>query len=241
VKAAVAAAALATLAACADTGQAPVTVAATAAGTAPAAIAVGDYTVTLTRADVGFGPAYFCAGANADGDQCATAVLELARTVAVDALDPTAQPLGDLDGVTGSIRSAMYDWGVSWLLTRDQPAANPGAPDGHSLVLEGTAVGAAPDAVPFAFTARVDAVPAGLGAPAVRAQRTELELVEDVAITLAVRVDPSAWLAQVPFTELDDGLGTPAAITAGTSAYTALVVGMTTLAPATFTWSRERL
>lgn len=240
-RAVLALAASAACAACADTGQAAVTVAATAAGTAPVPVVVGDYTVTLSRADVGFGPAYFCAGANADGDQCATAVLELPRTVAVDALDPAAQPLGELDGVTGSIRSAMYDWGVSWLLTRDQPAANPGAPDGHSLVVEGTAVGAAPDAVPFAFTARVDAVPAGLGAPAVRAQRTEIELVDDVALALAVRVDPSAWLAQVPFAELDDGLGTPAAITAGTSAYTALVVGMTTLAPATFTWSPDRL
>jgi hypothetical protein len=225
-------AALAIGSGCADTGQEPIAFPAAATGTAPMPVTVGAYQVTLTRADVGFGPAYFCAGANADGDQCATAVVEIRRTVTIDALDPSPRDLGMVEGVTGTVRSAMYDWGVSWLLTRDAPAANPGAPEGHSLVVEGTAVG---PVATFAWSARVDAVPAGLGAPAVRAQRTMVELASD-DVTLVVHVDPQAWLAQIPFAELDDGAGGAAVIQPGTTAYSALVIGLTSAAPATFAW-----
>jgi hypothetical protein len=233
VKASILIALAAALGGCADTGQEPVTLAASGTGTAAAPISVGAYTITLTRADVGFGPAYFCAGFNADGDQCATAVVELRRTVAIDALDPTAQDLGGLDGVTGTVRSAMYDWGVSWALTRDGPAANPGAPEGHSLIIAGTATG--PTAT-FAFSAAVDALPAAIGAPTMRAQHTMAEITgDDVAV--AVHVDPSAWLAQIPFADLDDGQGTALVLEPGTAAYSALVVGMTTAAPATFAWT----
>jgi hypothetical protein len=218
---------------CADTGQQPIEFPVVATGAAPTPVAVGGYEVTLTRAEVGFGPAYFCAGDHADGDQCATAVVEIQRTNAIDALDPAPQDLGLVEGVTGTVRSAMYDWGVSWLLTRDQPIANEGAPEGHSLVIEGTATGAT---ATFAFSAQVDAVPAGQGAPTVRAQRTMIELTGD-DVTLTVHVDPQLWLAQVPFADLDDGLGTAVVIQPGTEAYSALVVGLTTAAPASFAWA----
>ena len=59
----------------------------------------------------------------------------MARTESIDALDGDVE-LGS-KGVTGTVRGAMYDWGYSWLLTRQTPSADPNAPGGHSSQLAG--------------------------------------------------------------------------------------------------------
>src|SRR5690606_192702 len=92
------------------------------------------WTVTLERADVAFGPVYFCATSFADMDVCPSAQAEWLETQTIDALDPTPQMLGEAEAVTGTVRSAMFDYGRSWLLTEPRVRANEGAPEGHSAV-----------------------------------------------------------------------------------------------------------
>ncbi len=218
------------MAACGDTGQQLIGVPIHARGGANQ-IDVGPWHVQLTSAIVGFGPAYFCASSNADGDLCATAVVELARTETIDALGGDVD-LGQLDGVTGTVRGAMYDWGYSWFLTHDEPSANRGAPGGHSLQLAGTATNG-PSTV--SFTAEIDALPSNPGAPAVRAQHTQRVLTDDDT-TLTVTVEPARWMAGIDFEALS-AQGATVTIVAGTNAYSALVNGMVSGAPAIFEWS----
>jgi len=225
---------LALLGACGTTGQEPVSLQATATGTDPGTFAVGDWDVTLDRADVGFGPVYFCATAAADAELCQTAVVELRATVPIDALDPAAQTMPALDGVTGSVHSATFDYGVSWMLPDRNPGPDPGAPDGHSLVLDGTAVRGA-DVV--TFHADVDARPTQAGTLVMKGFHTAIDI-EDDTPALVVHADPSAWLGGVDFDDLL-ALGTDVDVPEDSRTYSAIVGDLTSVAPVTFTWNQE--
>lgn len=223
---------IALAAGCADTGQKVISVPLHVRGGARTAD-VNGWHVELAMAQVGFGPAYFCASVNADLDLCPTAVVEMARTVTVDALggDVEREPL---EGVDGTVRGAMYDWGVSWFLTHKDPAPNAGAPGGHSLLLAGTAT---KEAQVLTFTAAVDVQPSSPGAPAVRAQHTTRKL-DGVDDTLTIVVDATPWVAGIDFDALTAQGSTNIDITAAnTTPYSALVNGMVSASPATFEWS----
>src|SRR5690606_9653108 len=115
---------------------------------------VGAWTITLERADIGFGPLYLCATAAASSELCATAAAEFAAVAAVDATDPAPQELGELDVLPGEVRSAMLDYGVTWLKTQARPGAQEGAPGGRSARFAGVAVSGD---MSFGFTADLDA------------------------------------------------------------------------------------
>jgi hypothetical protein len=83
-------------------------------------IARGDIPVTLDEAKLAFGPLYLCAGFQA-GELCDTARLEWLGSSVVDALSPQPVLIGRLHGVTGAVRSYMYDLGISSQLTRAEP------------------------------------------------------------------------------------------------------------------------
>lgn len=195
------------LAGCIDTGTDPVSIALSAAGTEPAASirARHGVTVSLERADLAFGPFTVCAGFQA-GDNCDSALADWTEAAVVDALDPSPQRLGNLEGIGGSARSYMYDLGYVSLLTRTEPLELPAAAElgGASFVVEGTAtVGGV--AIPFRG-ARALAQPASVerGSPIVRSgvdDRFALELDGDTA-PLVVRFDPQRWVEDVDFTTL---------------------------------------
>jgi hypothetical protein len=187
------------LPACADTGQDRVTVPLLVAGTdaSDPVRAAGDVSVQIDRADLAFGPLYLCAGSQA-GDFCDTARLEWLDSLVIDATDAEPRRAGDLDGVTGLVRSWMVDLGISSVLTDSKPVVLDAARElgGVSLVLEARAD---VDGIPLPFRAEIPIAQGGeaeQGVPVVRQSMTP----HDVQVGepgLLVRFDPGSWLRDV--------------------------------------------
>ncbi|MCA9603607.1 MAG: hypothetical protein KC417_16355, partial [Myxococcales bacterium] len=135
---------------CGDTGQTHVTAEVVGHGVGDTTFESAGWSVTLTRADVAFGPAYFCATTAADVDLCPAAVAETLDVGVVDGLSADLQPLGILEGDTQTVRSATYDFGITWLATEPAPLPAREAPGGHSARFLGTAVRGA-DSFDFAL------------------------------------------------------------------------------------------
>jgi hypothetical protein len=221
---------------CGDTGQAHVRIPAAARGTSRTELSVGDTRFSLTRAEVGFGPVYFCATEGAEVELCEVALAELLGTVTLDGLTGEERPFGELSATTGSVRSALFDYGISWLLTRSAPRANPGAPGGHSAILEGEAEN---DGGLLRFSAHIDIEPLSRGDAAVNARRTSVEISEQPGQRLIVRLDPYRWLERIDVGKLfaldTDGDG-EVVLAPEDQAYQAIVLGMTNRAPLAFDW-----
>lgn len=229
--------ALVALAACGDTGQPLVQHPAVGLGTPARKVTLGGWEVSLSVARVGFGPARFCASRAASPDLCANPLAELAATASIDALSPSPQPLGTIEGFTGTVRSAGYGYAIPWLTTDTAPTPRSGAVGGHSAHLEGSARRTA-DGFTLAFVADVDVKPLVKGDPAVSTSGLA-QAIDPSTSRLEVRFDPTAWAAQIDFDALaaKGALGT-VTVAAGTQAYDALVLGMTSLAPPAFAWTR---
>lgn len=196
--------ALVLLAGCIDTGTEPVSIPFSAAGRAPSGPIDARHgaTVTLERADLAFGPFTLCAGFQA-GDNCDAALADWPEAAVVDTLDPTLQRLGELEGISGSARSYMYDLGYVSLLTDADPLELPAAAElGASFVVEGTVM-VEGVAIPFRGAAALSQ-PASVerGSPIVRSGTDDdfaLELDADTA-PLTIRFDPRSWVEDIDFT-----------------------------------------
>lgn len=184
---------------CVDDGRSRATVELLARGAASPVLVDGGWTITLTRADVAFGPAYLCATAAASSELCTTAVLEFLEAQTIDGLDPVPTPLGILEGVTGSVRSAQYDFGIPFLLTESMPTPLPGSVSGHSALLEATATDGV-DSFDLSITLDVAAPVSGttaiVGAPLVA-------LIPESGATLTIAVDPREWLRGLDWAALN--------------------------------------
>lgn len=223
------------LGACASTGQSSVELPLYVAGTAVTApvLSVGGVEVSLDRAELAFGPFYLCAGFQA-GELCDTARLEWLESVVVQATDPTPQLAGQLRGVSGTVRSWMYDLGITSLLTQQDPLvlAAAAALGGASLQLEGRAL------LPVGELTFRAAIPVQqsdsteLGVPVVRksgSDRFEHEVQRGEA-GLLVRFEAASWLSGVDFRvyagegQCSPGAGCPQSVTveAGSQAYRSL-------------------
>lgn len=160
------------------------------------------FDVILERADLAFGPLYFCAGFSS-GQHCETARLQWLETTVVDTLDRDPKRAGSLEGVTGPIRSWMYDLGISSSLTAREPVVLSAAEQlgGVSIALRGHVF---TERAKLAFTARV-ALQSGenseLGVPIVRKSTNERFTHEVTAEErgLLVRFDSSPWLRAIDF------------------------------------------
>lgn len=133
--------AVATLTACGDTGQELFQAPLSLTGTSQSSFTTeGGAQVELSRADLAFGPLTLCAGSTA-GTLCETARAEWLGSAVVSLISDQAQPVGQLQGVTGWVLSYMYELGLSSQLTRSQPFVLPAAADldGASLQLKGVA------------------------------------------------------------------------------------------------------
>lgn len=189
---------------CAETGQDRVAIPLFVTGTemSEPILTAGDVPVTLERADLAFGPLYLCAGSQA-GHLCDTARLEWLESVVVDVIDPTPQRAGDLVGVTGSVRSWMYDLGISSQLTRGEPFVLEAAHElgGVSLVLSGRAD---VNGIELPFSAAVpiqQEEQTEIGVPVVRRSASDI-FAHDVKIDepgLGIRFDPEPWVRGIDF------------------------------------------
>lgn len=204
----------------------------------------GAWQVTLERAEVAFGPLYFCAASVPSEELCESAVVELDRSVTIDALDTTPQPLRPLRGTTGVVRSALFDYGISWPLTFRSPRPSDAAPGGHSARFEGRATDGARTLV---FTADVDVLP---NAPGRLTSSVVTEHTLDVQSRLDVTLSPSRWWQSVDFDALaasafadvdpDDPEPTSSAhIQEGSDAHGALVHELSAGARPRFVWSED--
>jgi hypothetical protein len=228
------------LASCVEASQTRLQVSLVATGSAGTSVQVADTAFALSRAEVAFGPAYFCATQSADPELCAVALLELRGTVRIDALSGESQELGTLEGTSGEIRSALYDYGISWPLTRTSLAPAAAAPEGHSAVLEGIAERAGER---LHFRAALDVLPRARGDAAMNAQRTRHTLSPDGDV-LRVRVDPLRWLIRVrpdALFALDaDGDG-EVVLAPGDQPYEAMLQALQSAAPLSFEWEHAAL
>lgn len=220
------------LVACGDTGQSAVSLPLRAMGTGDGTTAAGAWQVTLTQAALGFGPLYFCATAAASADLCPSALAEYADSTTIDALSVTAQNLGSIDGIEGTIHSATYDFALSWLTRQSAAEATAGAPGGHSAHFEGSAT----DGVRTVnFIADVDIVPQTQGSRAVQGVRTSVEL-DDSVQALQLQMDPATWWKKIDFEELYNSGENPVLIINGSKAHSALVIAITASHPLQFVW-----
>jgi len=219
-------------ASCGDTGQDHVTLKLATRGSDARSLEVDGATFVLQRAEVAVGPVYFCAAEGADTSLCDAALAELTEVVTVDALAPQSALPQKVHGVTGEVRSAIYDYGVSWFLTEQAPAPSGSAQ--HSAVLEGDL---SRDGRTLHFVAEIDAVPLTVGASAVHGQHTRCQLGEVDVLTLVV--DPYLWLRPVDVEALfalDPQATGKVTIAPGSQAYEAILQGMQNRAPVQFEW-----
>lgn len=223
--------------ACADTGQRYVAIPLRGEGVADAPIEAGEWTVALDRADVSLGPLWLCATEAASPELCEVAVLELTETVAIDALDPSARELATMHGTLGTVRSAMFDYGISWLPTETRARANEGAIEGRSAIFAGRATHA--DGRTFAFEAPLEIAPIMQGALAVNALRVGAHEIRDEEEALVARIDPRPILRSLDLDRMHAraALGEdPVVLAPGDPDYEALVIAMTARAAPTFEW-----
>lgn len=225
-----------TLTSCGDTGQPRIRHAAVGVGAPARELEVGDYRVKLSVARVGFGPLVFCASRSASEDLCPSALAELAQVAPLDALSSAAQPLGFVNGFVGTVRSAGFGYAITWLPTEAKPQAKAAAPGGHSAHLEGSATHKTSGAS-FQFVIDADVTPLNRGENAVSLTGLDGSIDESTK-RLEVSVDPNKWIAQIDFAELAAGGSSSVNVASDGRAANAIVVGMTTLAPPVFTFTR---
>jgi len=218
------------------TGQSVVSFPATATGTAAAPFTVQGWSVTLTKAQVSFGPIYFCPVAGGAETNCSVAVVELLTVTPVDALDPTPQPLGEVEGTTGVVESATWDYGITWFTTEEHPTAQSGSVDGHSAHFEGTATKGAQT---IQFAVDLDMPPHEVGVQAVNSQAVPTTPITPATDGLTVQMDPSSWWTDADINRIAT-LNTSGAsvivVPSGDSSMTGVVDALEANAPPTFAW-----
>jgi hypothetical protein len=194
----------------------------------------GGWTIRLARADVAFGPVYFCAASSGSSTLCASSIAEVTEVARIDGLDRVPQRIGTVRGLTGSIRSASYDFGLSWFTTQNDPTAADVAPSGHSMRLEGEAQR---DALVLPIVADVDLVPQYQGQMAVPTAPAEATI-ESSAYRLEVSFRAADWFRQLDLDEIAASGASAVVIVPGTPEHNALLVGIKNLAPLEFRWVR---
>ncbi|MBX3189576.1 MAG: hypothetical protein KF819_21300 [Labilithrix sp.] len=220
------------LAACIASPQEPVAYEAVATARGASTIEVDGWSVTVTRAEVALGPFYFCAASSGSSTLCAAAIAELRNVTVVDALDPSPASLGTVRGYSGAIRSAAYDFGISWFETQSAATPSPILPARRSMRLEAEARKAG---ARVAIVADVDVVPQYQGQNAVPTAPAIADVTSS-ATRLEVTLDPAGWMRQLDFDAIAASGQVPFTIAPGTAEHTALLVGIKNLAPPELRW-----
>ena len=221
---------------CIEASQEPVDYTAVAVTKGNGTAVVSGWTITLSRADVALGPFYFCAASSGSSTLCESSISELASVTVVNALSPLPAPVGRVRGFSGPIKSAAYDFGISWFTTQSSATPAPALPGGHSMRLEGEAT---KGALRIAFTADVDVVPQFQGQNAI-STASAIADVASSATRLEVVLDPAAWLKQLDFDAVAVSVAAsgkvPFVIVPGTPEHNAVLVGIKSLSPIELRW-----
>lgn len=228
------------LAGCTQSPQEPADYDAVAVADASSVVTVGDWSIQLTRADLAFGPVYFCASVSGSSSLCEASIAEVASIARLDGLSTTPQPLGRVHGFTGSIRSASYDYGITWFDTQTDATPASVAPGGHSMHFEGIATHGS---MSLPLLADVDVVPQYQGQMAVPTAAAEATI-DSPAFRLEVHFDIASWFAQldrknadgVPFLDALASTGQAMTIVPGTPEHEALLIGIRNLDLPEFRW-----
>ncbi len=223
----------AAFAACITSPQSPVQYEAFATTTLPGSFQAGEVTVALERAELAFGPLYFCAASSGSSTLCGSALEEMTEVARLDALSPRPQRLGTVRGYSGEIRSASFDYGLHWFDTDFAVTPSPSAPEGHSLVIEGTL--AEPGQAPVPFRLAVDAVPQFQGQRAMPTSEAVASITSS-AQRLEIRFDVEAWLRQIDFKELLRSGRRPLVLDAKSPAHDSVLIGLKVARPPEFRW-----
>lgn len=228
------------LASCGDTGRDQVDVALSVQGTRAREVAISGGTLLLHEARVMVGPLYVCATESAESALCETALGEQLATLAVDALDQEVIESGQLAATTGTVRSAFFDYGLSWLLTKPAPTFAHDAPLDHSAELRFTARAA--DGSELEVHVVLDIAPLTAGDAAVNGRKTE-QRISKTPLSLTLRFDPNQWLTRIQLAELsalDDDHDGQLELPADSQPYEAILQGMTARFPPAFVWEEAR-
>jgi hypothetical protein len=218
---------------CIEASQQPLDYEAVAVTRGNGTAVTGGWSITLTRADVALGPFYFCAATSGAATLCESSVAEVTSVTVVNALAPAPVSLGRVHGFSGTIESASYDFGITWLETQREATPAAGLPGGRSMRLEGVARNGA---VAIPFTADVEVTPQFQGQNAVATAPARAN-VQSPATRLEVVLEPAAWLRQVDFDAVAARNAVPLTIVPGTIEHNALLVGIKNLAPLQFQWT----
>lgn len=224
---------------CGDAGRERVSAPVTASGEQAREVVIEGGVLRLTRAEVAIGPLYLCATKSAEIELCETALAELLDVHAFDALSDQKQPLGTLDGTSGTIRSGFFDYGISWTLTQQAPRASEGAVDGHSARLAGTLE--TEDGENLSFVADIDVTPLSAGDAAVNGLKSLHEL-DSATRGLDIHVDPNRWLRRIQVDKLralDTDADGEVVLKPGDQPYEAILQAMTANSPPELNWERD--
>jgi hypothetical protein len=222
------------LAGCVDRGRTRVSIPVHGAGTGTRTFVVGDASIVLDDARIAWGPAYFCTTPFADVDLCPTALAEVRSVATIDALDDAPQMIGELEGISGTLRSAMFDYGITWLLPAADAQVDPGAVDGaHSAHFAGSATRMG---VTRRFVIDVDMIPRSSGVSAAHGVPT-VHTLSERADALVVRFDPAAILSGADFAELDAMTGDPVVVPEASSIYQTVVIALSSSALPALEWA----
>lgn len=221
------------VAGCSETGQTEIYYPAFATPTVAPTIEVGTWTVTLDQASVLFGPVYFCAAATGAATLCTAAIAEIRQVSFVDLLNGAQQPLGEVHGFSGTIRSTSYDHGIHWFVTETEPKPETQALNGHSAVFAGQAQRGGQT---ISFAAYVDVLPSLQGERAVTRVLAPV-MVEDENVTLEVKFDVAQWLAGIDFDAAAAAGVKSIVIDPESKAHSGIVSAISNIAPPAFVWA----
>jgi hypothetical protein len=186
--------------------------------------------ITLDDARLGFGPLYLCASLSAAPEFCETAVAELIDVVTIDLESTAANEVGRIRGISDTVHTALYDYGITWR-AGSAPVTAPDAPEGHALVMRGTAQSGTTS---VGFEILLDLAPQQPASYAALARIPERRQSNDTRLELGF--DPSLWLAGVDFAALA-ALGQPVVtIRLADPAGSVVATALTSTARPTFTW-----
>jgi hypothetical protein len=195
---------------CIDTGQHELSIPLRVGGSSPEPVAgANGWSIVLHEAALAFGPLYLCAGYQA-GSLCESARAEWTDSAVVDALDSNAFEVGQLTGVSGPVRSWMYDLGITSLLTQQRPEVLSAASSlgGNSVRISGVATKGT-RTLPFAIAMPVQQDEmTEIGASVVRKSTADVfeHRLTDKDQALTVRFDAAPWVREIDFESLvEDG------------------------------------
>lgn len=218
---------------CSETGQSELYYPAFATSNVASPIEVGAWTVTLEQASLLFGPVYFCAAATGAATLCTASIAEIRQVSFVDLLDGDRQPLGEVHGFSGTIRSTSYDHGIHWFVTEAEPKPESLALNGHSAVFAGQAQRGGQT---ITFSAYIDMLPSLQGERAVTRVLTPVT-VENENITLDVKFDVTQWLASIDFDAAAAAGAKSIVIEPESKAHSGIVSAISNITPPDFVWS----